>query len=208
VGDRFALAGHVWEVKELDIPRKLIYVDRVKGKMEISWPGEYGEIHTKILERMRRVLTEDTEYPYLKPNAAKRLRVARHVARNTGMLEKPIVHLGGYTWCLFPWLGTRSFRTLRRFIMRHGKDYKLSGMEYEGGNYMTFKLERGGGEEFMRYLGDLIAREGIDVSQLVGETELPVYEKYDDHIPGDLLRKAYYTDKLRADEIEARAGRK
>ncbi|MBR4292268.1 MAG: ATP-dependent helicase, partial [Clostridia bacterium] len=34
VGDRFALAGRVWEVEELDVARKLIYVKRVKGKME------------------------------------------------------------------------------------------------------------------------------------------------------------------------------
>ena len=116
VGDRFALAGRVWEVEELDIKRKLIYVKSVEGKMEVSWPGDYGEIHTKILERMRRVLAEDTIYPYLKPNAAHRLEVARHLARNTGMLEHSLVHLGGYSWCLFPWLGTRSFRTLRKYI--------------------------------------------------------------------------------------------
>jgi ATP-dependent Lhr-like helicase len=97
VGDRFALAGRVWEVEELDVARKLIYVKPVEGKMEVSWPGDYGEIHTKILKRMRRVLEEDTVYPYLKPNAAHRLEVARHLARNTGMLEHSIVHLGGYS---------------------------------------------------------------------------------------------------------------
>ena len=73
VGDRFALAGRVWEVEELDIPHKLIYVKGVLGKMEVSWPGDYGEIHTRILERMKQVLLEDTVYPYLKPNAAERL---------------------------------------------------------------------------------------------------------------------------------------
>ena len=26
--------------------------------MEVSWPGDFGEIHTRILERMRQVLTE------------------------------------------------------------------------------------------------------------------------------------------------------
>ena len=32
---------------------------------------------------------------------------ARAIAEKSGMLKKSIVHLGGYTWCLFPWLGTR-----------------------------------------------------------------------------------------------------
>ncbi|MBQ9079941.1 MAG: DEAD/DEAH box helicase [Clostridia bacterium] len=204
VGDRFALAGRVWEVEELDIKRKLIYVKSVEGKMEVSWPGDYGEIHTKILERMRRVLAEDTVYPYLKPNAAHRLEVARHLARNTGMLEHSLVHLGGYSWCLFPWLGTRSFRTLRKYIAREAKDFKLSGLEFEGCYYMTFRMERGSDYEFIKFLADKAEREGIDCESLVASGELPVFDKYDDYVPGELLRHAYATDKLRADEPEAR----
>ena len=202
VGDRFALAGRVWEVEELDIKRKLIYVKSVEGKMEVSWPGDYGEIHTKILRRMRQVLQEDTVYPYLKPNAAHRLEVARHLARNTGMLEHSLVHLGGYTWCLFPWLGTRSFRTLRKYIAREGKQFKLSGIEFEGCYYMTFRMERGSDYEFVRYFCDKAEREGIDCEALVASGETPIFDKYDEYIPGELLRHAYATDKLRADEPE------
>ena len=139
LGDRFALAGRVWEVEELDIQRKLIYVKPVEGKMEIAWPGDFGEVHTKILERMKKVLQEDTVYPYLKQNAKERLETARRVARNTGMLTRPVVSLGGYTKCIFPWLGTRSFRTLRKFIAQNAKEFKISGIEFEGCYYLTFK---------------------------------------------------------------------
>lgn len=203
VGDRFALAGRVWEVEELDIPRKLIYVKAVLGKMEVSWPGDYGEIHTKILERMKKVLTEDTVYPYLKPNARKRLEVARKIARNTGMTEHSVVHLGGYTYCLFPWLGTRSFRTLRKFIANHAKEYKINGIEFEGCYYMTFKMETDD-YAFISGLDNEISHYGIDRASLVSSSEIPVFEKYDDYIPSDLLRKAYAEDKLRSDEAEVR----
>ncbi len=201
VGDRFALAGRVWEVEELDIPRHLIYVKPVAGKMEISWPGDYGEVHTKILERMRQVLREDTEYPYLREGALERLRVARAVARNTGLTESSILPLGGYTWALFPWLGTRSFRTLRRYLTKNAGRFKLTGMEFEGCYYMTFKLEGGRGDEMMRMIADKIHREGIDLDSLISGGESPVFEKYDEFIPSELLRKAYKEDKLRADEI-------
>ena len=204
VGDRFALAGRVWEVEELDVARKLIYVKEVKGKMEISWPGDYGEIHTRILERMKQVLEEDTVYPYLKKNARKRLDVARRVARNTGMLKKSIVHLGGYTWCLFPWLGTRSFRTLRKFIAKNGAKFRISGMEYEGCYYMTFKMERGDGRELISYLSKKASTEGIDKGALVAASECPVFEKYDDFIPSELLRDAYMADRLRTNEAVQR----
>lgn len=203
IGDRFALAGRVWEVEELDIPRKLIYVKSVLGKMEVSWPGDYGEIHTKILERMKKVLEEDIVYPYLKPNAQKRLEVARNLAKNTGMLDRSLVHLGGYTYCLFPWLGTRSFRTLRKFIAQNASEFKLNGLEFEGCYYMTFKMECDP-RTFINFLVHKIENSGIDCSSLVKTREIPVFEKYDDYIPSDLLRLAYATDKLRPDEAEKR----
>ncbi len=203
VGDRFALAGRVWEVEELDIQRKLIYVKPVLGKMEVSWPGDYGEIHTKILERMKRVLMEDVEYPYLKQNAKKRLEVARNLARNTGMLKHSILPLGGYTYCLFPWLGTRSFRTLRKFIQQNSREFKINSLEFEGCCYMIFKMECDS-RHFIEALCEKVDETGIDCASLVSSGELPVFEKYDNYIPGELLREAYSVDKLRADEVENR----
>ena len=200
VGDRFALAGRVWEVEELDIQHKLIYVKSVEGKMEVSWPGDYGEVHTRIVERMKQVLAEDTVYPYLKPNAQKRLEVARHVARNTGMLEHSLVHLGGYSWCLFPWLGTRSFRAMRRILAGMSGRFRISGIEYEGCYFITFKMQEGSDYELVRELERSARAGAITPEGLVSGGEAPVFEKYDDYIPASLLRHAYSTDKLNVDE--------
>lgn len=203
-GDRFALAGKVWEVIETDVSRRLVYVKSVEGKMEISWPGDYGEIHTRILERMKQILREDTVYPYLKENARHRLDIARRVARATGMTKNSLVHLGGYTWCLFPWLGTRSFRTLRKFITLHAHRFGISGIEFEGCYYITFRMEKGDGEELIRYMREYIEKYGIDPLALVSSKELPVFEKYDRFVPGELLRYAYSIDKLNTAEARAR----
>lgn len=204
VGDRFALAGNVWEVEELDLQRKLIYVHRVDGKMEVSWPGDFGEIHTKILKRMRQVLEEDTVYPYLKPNARKRIEVARHVARNTGMLDHSVIPLGGYSYCIFPWLGTRSFRTLRKFLASHAGVFKISNIEFEGCYHITFRMERGNDYDLVSYLAGQVESNGIDPHALVGGGELPLFEKYDEYVPGELLRSAYALDRLQPEEAEAR----
>ncbi len=200
VGDRFALAGKVWEVEELDIPRRLVYVKCIKGKMEISWPGDYGEIHTRILERMKQVLCEDTIYPYLQQNSVSRLQSARNVARNTGMLKNSLVHLGGYSWCLFPWLGTRSMRTLRRYISQNRDEYKISNIESES-CYIMFKMEVNDPKGFLTMLDEKAKMYGIDTYSLVGTTEMPIFEKYDSYIPGQLLRKSYAEDRLRSDEV-------
>ncbi|MBE6688518.1 MAG: DEAD/DEAH box helicase [Ruminococcaceae bacterium] len=205
VGERFALAGRVWEVEELEIQRKLIYVKAVKGKMAVSWPGDKGEIHTKILKRMKKILEEDTVYPYLKPEAIKRLEKARSVARNTGILETGLVCLGGVNYCLFPWLGTRSVRSLKRFIQyKCAAALGITALEYDSCYYITFKMERYDRESFVNYLNDTIARQGVTLSELVGQNELPVFEKYDEYIPRELLQKSYCTDKLCSEELIAR----
>ncbi len=201
VGDRFALAGRVWEVEELDISHRLIYVKSVAGKMEVSWPGDYGEIHTKIQERMRQVLLEDAVYPYLKPNARERLATARHLARNTGLCDHSFVHIGGRSWCLFPWLGTRSFRTCRKYLKKNADRLGISGLEYEGCNYMTFRMERGGTDDLVEAISEDVLTHGVDCLSLVETGEVPLFEKYDECLPIDLLRRAYATDRLRADEF-------
>ena len=204
VGDRFALAGRVWEVLELDRERRLVYVKAVEGKMEVSWPGEFGEIHTRILERMKQVLLEDTVYPYLKENARQRLEIARKTARNTGMLRHSIVPLGGYTYALFPWLGTRAFRTLRKMLGTVSPELGISGMDYEGCYYMSFRMERGNEADLLRTLMARFGEGGVSAHALVSPKELPAFDKYDDYIPADLLRHAYAEDHLNTAEAVAR----
>ncbi|MBQ3490045.1 MAG: DEAD/DEAH box helicase [Clostridia bacterium] len=203
VGDRFALAGRVWEVEELDLTRKLIYVHPVPGKMQVAWPGDYGEIHTKVLEMMFKILTVDTEYPYLKPNAKERLSAARRVFQNAGMDKTLLISLGGNTKCLLPWLGTRSFRTLRKYLQINASYFGIYGLEYDGCYYMTFKCERET-EELLRMICRKIINDKIQTIDLVGKGECPIFEKYDPCIPPELLRRAYAADKLRTDEMKNR----
>ena len=203
VGDRFALAGRVWEVEELDLTRKLIYVHPIPGKMQVAWPGDYGEIHTKVLEMMFKILTSDQEYPYLKPNAKERLAAARRVFRNAGMAQTMLISLGGNTKCLLPWLGTRSFRTLRKYLQTNASYFGIYGLEYDGCYYMTFKCEKDS-NELLQMIRRKITNDTIETIDLVGKGECPIFEKYDPCIPPELLRRAYAADKLRTDEMKRR----
>lgn len=204
VGDRFALAGRVWEVTELDMPRRLVYAKMVEGKMEISWPGDSGEIHTRILEKMRDVLFGTESYPYLMPNAAARLATARHLAKNTGMSSRMVLSIGGSSFCFFPWLGTRAFRTLRRLLLKNAAHLGISDLRSEGCCYMTFKAKREDGEMLLCRLGRILREEGIDTEELVGPSEAPAYDKYDEFVPAPLLRRAYASDRLCSEEVIAR----
>ena len=202
-GERFALAGRTWEVVETDIKRKIIFVKKVEGKMTIEWPGEYGVVHTKILERIKRALEEDIMYPYLLENAQKRLKEARELVKKTNLFKYPLAHLGGYSYAFFPWLGTVSFRTLRRYIKTNmAKQFKISNIEFDGCYFFEFKMEKGSDYDFIKYMHDDINRNGIDKEGLVGPKEDFAHEKYDEYIPQNLLREAYISDSLQTDEIQ------
>ena len=206
-GERFGLAGRTWEVEEVDLKRKIIFVKPVEGKMSIEWPGEYGVVHTKIVERIKRVLEEDTVYPYLLQNAQNRLQEARDLVQRTNLFKYPIAHLGGYSYAFFPWLGTVSFRTLRRYIKSHmARQFKISNLEFSGCYYFEFRMEKGSDYEFIKALYDDVKRNGIDKNALVGENEDFAHEKYDEYIPKKLLRDGYISDSLRTDEIARRVG--
>jgi ATP-dependent Lhr-like helicase len=200
-GERFGLAGKTWEVLDVDQKRKIILVRGVEGKALTTWPGPYGVIHTRIKQRMKQVLFEDLEYSYLQPKARARLKEARNLARMVGLEQNHILALGGNTYALFPWLGTRSFRTITR-VIKHLLASKLgiSNVEGEPSNYLIFKMEKGNVEELRQRLVAL-ANEGIAPESLLGGNEAPVMQKYDQYIPGKLLRKAFAYDHLDVEEF-------
>jgi ATP-dependent Lhr-like helicase len=200
VGERFALAGRVWEVTDTDVSHRLIFVRAVEGKMQIAWPGDSGEVHTRVLKKMREILLSDKEYPYLMPNAQKRLNVARHTAKATKMDTSLLVGIGGSSKCLFPWLGTRAHRTLRRYLAYNAHRFGISDIQSEGCCYITFKSQRDE-EDILRDIQLSIENGELDASLLVGEAEHPSYDKYDPYIPAALLRRAYVSDKLAPDEL-------
>ncbi len=203
VGDCLALAGRVWEVEELDTSRRLIYVRAAKGEKAISWSGNTGEIHTRILEGMHTVLFEDTVYPYLGENAKHRLALARKTARASGMQASPLLSLGGDRFVLFPWLGTRAFHTTRRILRHYAKDLGIGEIRGEGGCYITFRGEGNTPERLLTHLSSLLAERPPKPSELVGE-EMPCFDRYDKYIPAPLLRRAYAEDRLALDEVMQR----
>ncbi len=204
VGDRFALAGRVWELLEVDLPRKLLFVKAVEGKMEISWPGDSGEIDTRLIERMRDILFNGKTYAFLSENAKERLENARRVAAIAGMDRRMVISLGGQSFVLFPWLGTRSFRTMRRFLQKNCGELGISDIQSEGCCYITFKAKDSDAGRLYDGICAIIERDGVHPENLVFSGECPVFDKFDDYIPAELTREAFAADRLRADEILVR----
>lgn len=203
VGEKIALAGHVWIVEEVDHNRHLVYCSQVRGKVPAYFGQCPGDIHTRILERMREVLRENCSYPYLMKNAVARLDEARRTARHSGMTEEPLICLGGDMWCLFPWLGTYAFLALERFIkIKCGPALGLSALDSSRPYFLIFRM-KASKEEFFRLLGEM-EKQPLDPMELIYKGEVPLFEKYDEFLPQQLVRKGFAYGILGIDEMRAR----
>ena len=190
VGEKLAIAGHVWIVEEIDHKRRLVYCTQVKGKVPAYFGECPGDIHTRVLERMRQVLLEHRDYPYLRDNARARLAHARTVAMNAGIGREPLINLGGDMWALFPWLGTYAFLALERLVkLRLPKDLGIKGVDVSRPYFIQFRM-RAGAEEFLDALQTAAAEE-FDPIELVYPAEVPVFDKYDEFLPESLVRKGF-----------------
>ena len=203
VGDKIAIAGRVWVVEDVDHKRREVYCSPVKGNIPAYFGDVAGDIHTRILERMYRVLSEDLSYPYLMPHAVCRLADARDTFRKSLMSERPLVHLGGKMWALFPWLGSYAFLALERFLkLRCARRLGLKGLNSSRPYYMQFTLQVSEAE-FYEIVCEEAERE-LDPLELVYPKENPVFEKYDEFVPEELVRKGFALGVLDTEGMKSR----
>ena len=190
VGEKLAIAGHVWEVLDVDHKRHLVYCQQVKGNIPAYFGQCPGDLHTKILQRMRQVLLEDKQYPYLMKNAVARLDQARYTARRSGTAETPLINLGGNMWCLLPWVGTYAFLAMERILKIKCADrLGLKNFDSARPYYMQFTM-KASEEDFYRILKEA-AQTPFDPLDLIYPKEQPLFDKYDEYLPDALLRKGF-----------------
>lgn len=200
VGEKLAIAGHVWQVLDVDHKRRLIYCQQVKGSVPAYFGQCPGDLHTKILTRMRRVLQEDRQYPYLMKNAVARLEQARFTAAHSGAAEKPLINLGGNMWCLLPWVGTYTFLTMERFLKIKCADrLGLRNLDSARPFFIQFTM-KADESAFFRVLAEEI-RKPIGPMELVYPKELPLFDKYDEYLPEELVKKGFALGVLDVDGL-------
>lgn len=190
IGEKLAIAGHVWQVLDVDHKRRLVYCQQVKGSVPAYFGQCPGDLHTKILERMRQVLREETQYPYLMKNAAARLEQARFTAAHAGTNEKALINLGGNMWCLLPWVGTYTFLAMERFLkIKCAGRLGLRALDSARPYFMQFTM-KADEDAFFRVVFEEI-RKPIDPMELVYPKELPLFDKYDEFLPESLVKKGF-----------------
>lgn len=203
VRDKIAIAGRVWVVEEVDHNRHLVYCQPVKGIVPAYFGDEPGDIHTHILERMRRLLGETADYSYLLPAARARLSQARSTAIVTGLGLRPLMPLGGNMYALFPWLGSYAFLALERFLrLRCAARLGLKGFDSQRPYYMQFQLRVSEAEFYSVVLDEI--EKPLDPMELLYPGEAPVFDKYDEVLPVELTRKGFAMGVLDVEGMKQR----
>ena len=190
LGEKLAIAGAVWRVLDIDHKRHQVYCEQVKGSVPAYFGECPGDLHTRILERMRVVLREEKRYPYLMKNAAARLQQACFTAASSGAADRNLIHLGGNMWCLLPWLGTYAFLAMERFLkIKCAERLSLRNLDSARPFFIQFTMNADE-ESFYQVLFEEI-KKPIDPLELVYPKELPVFDKYDEYLPEELVKKGF-----------------
>ncbi len=205
LGEKIAIAGHVWVVEEIDRRRRQVYVHQVKGRIPAYFGDVAGDIHPKVLQQMRKILAEERQYPYLMKNAAARLSETRAMAQAAGLPDKQLINLGAKTYCLFPWTGSYAFLALERFLrLKCASRLGLKNFDSVRPYYIQFSMDVSEGE-FYQILAEEAAKD-FDPLDLLYPQEVPVFDKYDEYLPDDLVRKEFAYSVLDLAEMRRAIG--
>ena len=106
-------------------------------------------------------------------------------------------------WALFPWLGSYAFLAMERFLkIRCGRRLGLKGLSPSRPYYLQFTM-KASEEEFYRVVTEEAEKEW-DPMELVYPKEVPVFEKYDEYVPEELVRKGFALGVLDVEGMKKR----
>jgi ATP-dependent Lhr-like helicase len=192
IGERFALAGRTWEVMELVPEQRLMVVRLVKGGVRTLFRGGgAGELHDRVVERMRQVIVENVAYPYLTDRAQRRIEEARKLVQLSGLADGPaLVPLGGDRFCLIPWCGTRKLQTMWLRLKDKATIRSLVAERF----YLTLSA---GKDELDGELTSIAAEPWQGAAMVGGLARLHCESgKYDEFLPESLLKEGFVADHL------------
>ena len=194
VDEIFVLAGRAWKVESVDEERKRIYVRSIKGKRIPSWAGFGGSIHIKIVQRMREILQEDTQYEYLQKNALTVIQQARRFAQKASILDRDIIAYGDHSFFLCPWVGTKELQSIKALLLHELKE-DLQIRAVSGGLH-HLEITSGISMDAIISAMKALTVNQLDPSIVLPPQQAPLIDKYDYMVPATLLRKAFLLNEM------------
>ena len=185
-GEFLLLAGRRWRVNLIDHGSKRVSVVPAKGWKQPRFAGSIGRLDPVVCQRMKRVLSEETSYPFLNLLATQLLAEARQTFMNTGLNTKDTaIGLNGVEW--FPWSGSRVLLTLELCAKSDGLktdrgDLSIRYQKLTATDFSTHRARIAAGAFTAQRLGTLVA----DLQR----------DRFDEYVPESLLRRAFVTEAI------------
>lgn len=179
-GECLILNGGRWLIDQIDWKAKTVWVSATSRRQAPVFLGGVGEVDNRIYEEMRRVLVTAEEPDWLERNGLDLLRSARHAALEAGLLESDLVELeNGVQW--FPWVGTRTMRTLQLWAKHVGLSCTKDSL--------SLMFEDTSRTDLEKHLTALTETE-IDAVELAAVMPNKQVERFDSYVAKELLDKS------------------
>jgi len=181
------LAGKRWKVIEINLDREEILVEPSRGGRLPSFAGSAGpDLHPRIHEKMREILSNTKVPVYLDQVAKEMLQEARTFAGESDILRYPFFRNGNDTiW--FTWCGTRANRTLQGLGL-----YKELDVIDEG---IALTFEKMSKTDIQACYSQYLL-EQPDPIKLAERFPVKVMEKYDSFLTNELLCESFARNYL------------
>ena len=214
---QFALAGQAWEVTELDLKERRIFVKHIPGISANMWQDTGNEyVHTKVMKKMQEVLRSDEDYAFLDEPAKKRLNEIRRSCRNAALSASSVisdriadsapgtpggrvVQITPTLYAVFPFLGTRACMALMYELRQRGFEATVWLQRYIP-VCIEVKTDRSMAE--LELALTEIKLHGADKYTFRIPDNCEISGKYNDYIPRELLKKQYTEDYLDTDDMQ------
>ena len=118
-GQRVIFGGRRWRVQELDTIHKVVYVAADRGGVPPAFDGGRGQVHDRVRQEMRSVLSESEMIGYLDTNGVKLLQEARRTYRDLDLGNRNWFQDGRNKY-LLTWRGDAVNNTLALMLSRRG----------------------------------------------------------------------------------------
>ena len=187
--------GRRWRVVEVREREKVIQVAPDHAGRPPAFGGDVGNIHTRVIERMRKVLCDDLIPRYLDKTAAEVLAAARVAYRQSRLDEKSILPLGEDKFLLAPWTGTVATGSLAIVLV---------SLDYRVGTFDGVLEVSSAGSSVNGLISDLesIASGKLDLKHLVrNRARALVHEKFHYYLGDDLLISDALSSRLDLDAV-------
>lgn len=185
-GTCLLLIGRVWEVKEIFPDRKQVLVIPAKEARNVLFVGTgVPEMHPKIAERVRELLSREDIPRYLSAEGQTALSEARKSTAQFNIKNTQVFEMG-QDWIVLPWTGTRGARTLQMVLNQNGMEAGFPNMLFP----WVMRIKRTPDMQNLSAQLKAILQSPMTPDDLVAglALELLKIHKFDEFLPEELLR--------------------